>query len=319
MDPLANLRASRQSVSDAYAQQADLPTLLRETLTKKFSRNNPLFQHRDQAVQNLMNVDDQAYSEFAQPQTVTIGGGQQVAPGANPVGDQATVDNVYLSPSQQQATLRARTASRLTPVMALNDLIYATTGGLNNIIKDTTEAYKGETDRRKTEFDMDKAIAELGLQQDKETAADKKYRRQNEEAIEGIDRTLSSLERVRQTVSQGGTGIEASDLFGLRSRLPKLLGGIGEKTVEARNALAELNQYWFSLAGKALTKAEVDNIKIPKETERADILLGRLMEMEKTLKQKRIDLQSGGSLANDGEDTTSGSSGLSGFTIREVK
>lgn len=324
MDPLAGLQASRQAVSDAYSQQADLPTILRETLTKKFTRNNPLFAQRDQAVQNLMNVEGQTYNEFSQPQTVTIGGGQQVAPGQNPVGDQATVSNVYLSPAQQQATLRARTASRLTPVMTLNDLIYATTGGLNNIIKDTTEAYKGETERRKTEFDMDKAIAELGLKdkelgikQTEKTAADKKYDRQNEEAVEGIDRTLSSLQKVRETVSKGGTGIEASDLFGLRSGLPKWLGGIGTKTVDARNALAELNQYWFGLAGKALTKSEIENIRIPKENERQDIILGRLAEMEKTLRQKKIDLQSGGSLANDEEDT--GSSGSSGFTITEVR
>lgn len=167
MDNLNNLGGL---VSRSAQQEADLPNMLREALTAKFTKDSPLIRERNSAVQNLLNVNSTS-GEFAAPRSVTIGGGQEVAPGANPVGEQATVDNVHLPFSSQQRIMSARRGAALTPVMTLNDILGATTGGINNIISDTEKAYSAQTKRRQADYDIAKDLEDLRI---KEKAVDAK-------------------------------------------------------------------------------------------------------------------------------------------------
>ena len=93
----------QQGVGSAIQQESEIPSLLRQALTEKFQRS-PVFGQRQRAVEDLLAAPAEARAEFARPRNVTIGGGQAVAPGQNPVGEQSTVENLYLSPCEKAAS-----------------------------------------------------------------------------------------------------------------------------------------------------------------------------------------------------------------------
>ena len=162
-DLFPDIQSTGQAYSQSIQDQYDIERMLTGALTAKYTKDNPLIQERQRRVEDLLAAPEQAQLEFGQPRTVNLGGGQYPAPGQNPVGEQATVENVFFSPAQQRALVSQRLAARLAPITTLDDILLAQYGGGRNIISDVTKAYGAKTERRKAEFDIAKTLAELSI------------------------------------------------------------------------------------------------------------------------------------------------------------
>ncbi len=161
MEP--NLQQLGQDVAQSTQQEYDFPKLLRDALVKKFSTSNPLIQQRQTALTNFLASPEEAIQKYSQPQNVTIGGGQVPPPGQNPVGEQVTVPNVYLSPTQQRALYSREVANKFAPLSTLNDLLMLQSGGIENVIGGVTQGLQAQTKSKQAKFDTAKTLEELRL------------------------------------------------------------------------------------------------------------------------------------------------------------
>ena len=161
MNPRDMLSQLGNDVASSTQQEYDLPNALRSALMSKFSKDNPLLQQREAALKNYYTAPEDAALKYSQPQTVTIGGGQQPLPGQNPVGEQSTVENVYLPPTVQRQLSAQRQASSAIPLFNLNDIINANYGGIENIIGGVTKGLETQTRAKQSKFDTAFKLVEL--------------------------------------------------------------------------------------------------------------------------------------------------------------
>jgi hypothetical protein len=112
-------QASEKSI-DLAASGANLQQSLRDAVTGRLQAS-PLFGQREEAAKNLITAVPQARSELA---------------------DLVQSGEAILSPNQQQSILTGRRAAATVPLMSLNDLLQAQTGGMETAISGGLGAFQ---------------------------------------------------------------------------------------------------------------------------------------------------------------------------------
>lgn len=126
--------------------------------------------------------------------------------------------------------------------------------------------------------------------------ADKKLLQEGEQTNKEIDDQLALIQQLKTQIKQGGTGVSATDPFGIRSTLPnKLFGGIQnplalpENTKKLRPMISDFNTRLFEIAGKAFTGSERGLLKglILSENQDPSVMEQTLLQAEHKLRQRR--------------------------------
>lgn len=301
------------------AVQNQYPSLqiLRDALVKKFSTNNPLIQQRQSALSNFLSSPEEAMEKYAQPQNVTIGGGQVPAPGQNPVGEQVTVPNVYLSPLQQRSLYSRHVANKFAPLSTLNDLLQLQSGGIEQVLSQANRGMESDIKAKQQKFDVAKALEELRLksrgldiQEAKVSKASKKEANLKQESLNDLKEIKDNIANARIKLLAGGYG--AAGLFGgLRKILPQgWPGAFSSKSSELDASLGSVNKSVFKTAGKAFTKTEAGLLggRIPKGFYDKVAITAALDELERDANARELLITSGGYIPGQEEtlqtDTT---------------
>lgn len=284
------------------AVQNQYPSLqiLRDALVKKFSTNNPLIQQRQTALTNFLASPEEANLKYGSPQNVTIGGGQVPAPGQNPVGEQTTVPNVYLSPLQQRSLYSRHVANKFAPLSTLNDLLQLQSGGIEQVLSQANRGMESDIKAKQQKFDVAKSLEELRLKSrgldisaSRVGATSQKAADKQNAIMKQFDNALTKIRLAKNLASQGGSGLSGMDLFGIRHSAPAMLGGLGKKTYKLASALGQANTAWFETAGKALTQSEREVVEMPNIRMRQDFLIQRLNDWENDILRLKGNIASG--------------------------
>ena len=146
-----DLQAQAQRVSQAQrtasgmsAQAFKLPDMLRQAITEKFQQS-PLYGAREQAAQQVLTSPTRSREELA---------GMVNAP-----------DGTIFSPTQQQSILASRRAADVVPLMSINDLLQAQTGGLENLIGAGTRAFQAQVAQAQGQAGAEQSLWENMFQQ----------------------------------------------------------------------------------------------------------------------------------------------------------
>ncbi len=110
-------QAGQQAISFAE-QGAGLPQMLRQAVTERLQAS-PLFGQREQAAEQVLTSAPRARTELAQ---LVQAGARGEAGGA------------ILSPTQQSGLISAQRAADVVPLLSLNDLLQAQTGGVETAV-----------------------------------------------------------------------------------------------------------------------------------------------------------------------------------------
>lgn len=117
--------SSASSNASALSSQAQsLPDMLRQTLTKKFTTDNPLYGEREGALTDYMKATTQAPLDY----TAKSGGGNS--------------DVVY-NPLQQANLIQGRIANPLARLSTANSKLALASGGIGDTVDSATRAYGG--------------------------------------------------------------------------------------------------------------------------------------------------------------------------------
>lgn len=117
--------ATRRATSTESSAMS-LPDILKDTLTKKFSQDNPLIQGRERALQGYLQATTQAPLDVA----------PQLAGGNAPV--------IY-NPLEQANLIQGRRAAATAPLASANYLLDIARGGIGDIIDASSRAAQAET------------------------------------------------------------------------------------------------------------------------------------------------------------------------------
>lgn len=117
--------ASRAATT-AESEGISLPDRLRETLTKKFSTDNPLIAGRESALKNYLTVGASAPLDY----THTSAGGKS---------------DVIYNPLQQAALIQGRRAGATAPLATSNYLLGVAQGGIGEVTDATSRANQAMT------------------------------------------------------------------------------------------------------------------------------------------------------------------------------
>lgn len=198
-EELDRLRKKAQSEGEMLGEVTEsaltLPDMLRESLTRKLSRDDPIIKQRESALSNFLSSADRARAEFSPQQ-----------------------QDVVLSPTQQRALVSSRRASALTPLASLNDIMAARGMGLENIIGSTGRAAQAEVQRQQLRSQaaqqaFSNLISQKQLQLQQAKAAAEK-----EDVEENV---LSAVNQMRLLRNQGSPGLNLLEhiTFGARRSL----------------------------------------------------------------------------------------------------
>ncbi len=108
---ISRVRSAGQRASQLAQSGAGLEQQLRQAVTDKIS-GSPLFAQREEAAQTAITSPTRAREALAQ-----------------------TVQTQPLSPTQQQSILASRQAADVVPLLSLNDLLQAQTGGVGTAVQ----------------------------------------------------------------------------------------------------------------------------------------------------------------------------------------
>lgn len=129
-----NLDAYKQNAMDASSKVADMTTSapgllsqLKQNLVGIFSKDNPIMQQRDQALQGYLNAPSQTRADLL--------------PGGMP---QVEGRALTLSPTQQDAIVTARSNAALVPLMGLNDIIRNQYGTIADLVGNAGNIYDSQ-------------------------------------------------------------------------------------------------------------------------------------------------------------------------------
>lgn len=117
-DNLDQFSRASEASAQITEQAGRLPMLLRSAVTDNL-QSSPLFGQREQAAQQVLTSATRGREEISN----ILQAGQRGEPGG-----------AILSPTQQQSILTGRRAADVVPLLSLNDLIQAQTGGVETAI-----------------------------------------------------------------------------------------------------------------------------------------------------------------------------------------
>lgn len=122
--------SATSAANDASSLQADVPGLLsslKQNLTSIFSKDNPMIQARDTALQDYLNEPSKTRASLLPSNLPTVAG-----------------SNLNLSPTQQQAIVTARNNAAFVPLMGLNQSIVSQYGNIGDIIQGAAATYAAQ-------------------------------------------------------------------------------------------------------------------------------------------------------------------------------
>jgi hypothetical protein len=276
-------------------QLPDLASKLRDALTSKFNES-PLFAQRQTAETGFLNQPTQTRADISQMQQTS---------------------GVPLSPTQQQSIESARRSAAYVPLASNTLMMGSAYGGLENMVKSGTDAFTAaaqaqtqranlmntmreqEIERQFKEEEMSLKWASLGTSQAKTVQKDLQKK---QEALSGLNETLTAITNARNAVSSGGAGLGGA-LASLRKRIPAgWPGALSQDTSTLDSALATVNQSIFKTAGKAFTATEAQILggRVPKTSYQPEHITTILDELEREALSRQMAILSG-QYSMDGE------------------
>lgn len=262
-----------------------LPDLLTKTLNEKLA-GSPIIQERSQAAGNFLRELGNA------PVTVLP----------------ESMGGVVLTPAEQERIISSRRISALVPLMTANQRYDLLAGQIPDIVGQASRAAQAQAQLAQSQADLAGDIyktiidritrgEELNLKRQalalrgatagkKKTAAEQKL----VEANASIDLALDRIQRVRQSMVGGASGI----IPGAQSWLQRIFGGGLPPQVASLNAaLSQLNKGVFETAGKAFTKPEAELLagSIPKVKDDPQIIETQLSALESDLRARKALLE----------------------------